>query len=255
MPILLTVNSSTQISANMQRIQLSGDELERYPTHCAGGYIKLLFNHNGGTDLTGYSPENRPLMRTYTIRSFDSAALTMDVDFVRHECNDDKSGFAAKWAMNAKPGDTIHVGGPGTIKSHNLEADWFMMVADMTALPALSAKVKELPSDAKGYAVIKVIEEADIVEIEAPEGLDVHWITGNDSLSDKVKSLTWLEGEVSVWSASEFDDMRALRQYFRNDKNVDRDNIYISSYWKQGVTEDGHKVIKQEDAIEQESRA
>jgi NADPH-dependent ferric siderophore reductase len=42
--------------------------------------------------------------------------------------------------------------------------------------------------------------------------------------------------------------MRALRQYFRNEKEVDRENIYISSYWKKGVSEDGHKVIKREDA-------
>ncbi|NVJ56308.1 MAG: siderophore-interacting protein, partial [Vibrionaceae bacterium] len=38
------------------------------------------------------------------------------------------------------------------------------------------------------------------------------------------------------------------RQYLRNDKQVKRENIYISSYWKQGVSEDGHKVIKQQDA-------
>jgi NADPH-dependent ferric siderophore reductase len=42
--------------------------------------------------------------------------------------------------------------------------------------------------------------------------------------------------------------MRALRQYFRNDRDVEREFIYISSYWKNGVTEEGHKVIKREDA-------
>jgi NADPH-dependent ferric siderophore reductase len=42
--------------------------------------------------------------------------------------------------------------------------------------------------------------------------------------------------------------MRALRQYFRNEKEVERGNIYISSYWKKGVSEEGHKVIKQQDA-------
>ncbi len=50
------------------------------------------------------------------------------------------------------------------------------------------------------------------------------------------------------YGVREFDSMRALRQYFRNEKEVDRENIYISSYWKQGVSEDGHKVIKREDA-------
>jgi len=44
-----------------------------------------------------------------------------------------------------------------------------------------------------------------------------------------------------------------LRHYFRNEKQVDKDNLYISSYWKEGTTEDGHKIIKQKDAIAMES--
>ena len=42
--------------------------------------------------------------------------------------------------------------------------------------------------------------------------------------------------------------MRELRQYFRNEKEVAKENIYISSYWKRGVTKDGHKAIKRADA-------
>ncbi len=47
---------------------------------------------------------------------------------------------------------------------------------------------------------------------------------------------------------SEFDAMRELRHYFQNDKQVPRELIYISSYWKSGVSEDGHKAFKQQDA-------
>ncbi len=49
-----------------------------------------------------------------------------------------------------------------------------------------------------------------------------------------------------MWCACEFDDMRALRDYFRNQRNVEHDRIYISSYWKNGVSEDGHKVLKRQ---------
>ncbi|EGU61267.1 utilization protein for catechol-siderophore, partial [Vibrio nigripulchritudo ATCC 27043] len=54
-----------------------------------------------------------------------------------------------------------------------------------------------------------------------------------------------------VWCATEFSTMRQLRKYFRNEREVERDEIYISSYWKQGRTEDQHKIDKRKDAEEQ----
>ncbi|OAN11633.1 NADPH-dependent ferric siderophore reductase [Photobacterium jeanii] len=249
-PKQLTVSDSQRITPNMQRIMLQGDELADFPQDCEGGYIKLLFTPAGNTDLGELDTDQRPVMRTYTIRRFLPNSHAIEVDFVRHITHDLQCGFAARWAMEVSVGDTINIAGPGTISSLNMEADWFFLTADMTALPALSAKIRQLPMDAKGYAVIKVIDSDDIQSIEAPENIQVMWLTGNESLEDKVKSLPWLEGKVSVWSACEFDSMRALRRYFRNEKEVDRENIYISSYWKQGVAEDGHKVIKQQDAQE-----
>jgi NADPH-dependent ferric siderophore reductase len=42
--------------------------------------------------------------------------------------------------------------------------------------------------------------------------------------------------------------MRALRSYYRTERGVDRDQIYLSSYWRAGRTEDQHKVDKQADS-------
>lgn len=246
----LTVQSTQAITPNMQRITLHGSELAEFPADCTGGYIKLLFNREGGTDLSQLGEEERPVMRTYTIRHFDPVACTIEVDFVRHITQDLQCGFAARWAMQAQVDDNIAIAGPGSISALNLEADWFFMVADMTALPALSVKVRSLPEQTKGYAVIQVESEADVQPIEAPENVKIIWLTASQSLEEQVRSQPWLEGNASVWCACEFDSMRKLRQYFRNEKEVARENIYISSYWKQGVSEDGHKVIKRQDADE-----
>ncbi|OIQ26401.1 siderophore-interacting protein [uncultured Vibrio sp.] len=249
-PQQLTVIHSEKISPNMRRITLHDNELAKLPTDCEGSYIKLLFNGSGGTDLSSLQEGERPVMRTYTIRQFDPKLRTIEVDFVCHVTQDLQCGFAARWAMNATVGSTITVAGPGMIQDLNTDVDWFFMVADMTALPALSAKIKKLPSDAKGYAVIKIIEKGDIQPLKAPKNFQVVWLTGEESLESHVKALPWLSGQASVWTACEFDSMRALRQYFRNEKEVSKENIYISSYWKKGVSEDGHKVIKQQDAAE-----
>ncbi|MCV5657286.1 siderophore-interacting protein, partial [Escherichia coli] len=77
-----------------------------------------------------------------------------------------------------------------------------------------------------------------------PADMELIWLTEQQTLADSVHELEWLDGNASVWCACEFDSMRALRQYFRNEKEVDRENIYISSYWKLGVSEDGNKMIK-----------
>lgn len=247
-PRQVTISATESITPNMQRITLQSDALVEFPADCEGSYIKLLFTPSGGTDLTTMSEGDRPIMRTYTIRRFDADNGLIEVDFVKHITEDLQCGFAARWAMSAKVGERISIAGPGSIQDMNTEADWFFMTADMTALPALSAKIRRLPHDAKGYAVIKVISELDIQPIETPSHFDVKWIFENESLVDTVRSLPWHAGKTSVWCACEFDSMRGLRQYFRNERQVERENIYISSYWKQGVAEDGHKVIKRQDA-------
>lgn len=66
--------------------------------------------------------------------------------------------------------------------------------------------------------MLKVIENNDIQLIEAPKNLKVIWITNEESLYSKVKSLSWLDGIVSIWSACEFDVMRQLRSYYKNEK-------------------------------------
>lgn len=235
----------------MQRITLHSKNSVGFSDESEGSYIKLLFNQAGGSDLSVLNDGERPVMRTYTVRRFDKKTQCIDVDFVRHITQDLQCGFAARWAMEVTVGDTINVAGPGTIQNIKSEADWFFMVADMTALPALSAKIRKLPASARGYAVIQVHSKQDMQPLEVPDGVQIKWITKYDELYETVRQVTWLSGEPYVWCACEFESMRQLRQYFRSEREVGRENIYISSYWKRGVTEDGHKVIKRQDAEHQ----
>jgi len=250
-PILLTVQSTKALTTNMQRIILQGEGLSQFPTDCVGGYIKLLFTAEGSPDLSQLAPDTQPVRRTYTIREFDAEKCMITVDFVRHTVEDCGCGHAARWAMSAKAGDQIFISGPGKLQPINTEADWFFLSADMTALPALSVKLASLPDNAKGYAVIEVLALSDIQPLAAPDNVEVIWVekkSGSKVLADKVEQLHWMDGTASVWCACEFDTMRTLRSYFRNERQVEREHIYISSYWKNGVTEEGHKVIKRQDA-------
>lgn len=238
-PRTLQVISSTLVTPNMLRITLGGVEIASFPEAQEGGYIKLIFTAPGSESTR---------VRTYTVRQ--QRADQFDVDFVLHE----DAGPASQWAKTAKPGDSIVVGGPGPKKLLNNNADWFLIVGDMTALPALSVNLELLPADARGYAVIEVIDERDIQPLRHPDGVRLYWLVnphpGKDSqlLVNQVRQLDWLPGQPSIWAACEFAGMRALRQYFREERQAERHNLYISSYWKLGNSEDQHKLAKREDA-------
>ncbi|MEQ8955864.1 MAG: siderophore-interacting protein [Gammaproteobacteria bacterium] len=254
-PRNLEIVGTHEVTPNMKRITLGGEELEGFPAGMEGSYIKLWFPWPGESEVgmpdesKPRGPGNGPMMRTYTIRNHRPEKQELDIDFVVHG----DEGPASGWAMNAKPGDRITISGPGVGQMVDTSADWFFMVGDMTALPALAANLKMLPDNARGYFVMEVIGESDIQDLAKPDGIEMHWVVNphpgedNRTLPDKVREMELLDGRPSVWTACEFSSMRALRHYFRQECNIDRFAVYASSYWKIGVSEDEHKLIKRRD--------
>lgn len=262
LPYPLVVSHSQRISPNMQRITLQGKDLEKFPTGHEGDYVKLLFPVKNESALSGdkaVDADAKVIMRTYTIRKFNPVDLALDIDFVLHGELEKNSGPASTWAAQTKPGDTMLIYGPGKVKAASLEADWFLFAGDMTALPAISCQLELLPADATGYAIIEINSEQDQQSLQKPDGINILWVINphpdreNTVLSDAVKTLPWLPGTPSIWAACEFSNMRLLRVYFKKDKQVSRDQLYVSSYWKMGKSEDKHKVIKKQDAIAEDS--
>lgn len=236
-PRQYTVMAIRDVTPGMRRITLGGPAYSGFPAGAEGSYIKLHFD-------TG-APE--PAVRTYTIRHQRHEQSELDVDFVLHGDH----GLASAWAMDARIGDRIKMGGPGPGKLIDTDASWYFLAGDMTALPAISVNLERLPANARGYAVIEVLSQADQQQLEIPEGVEVHWVNrdaGEISLLSAVKSLPWYDGDVSVWAACEFETMRALRRYFKGERQVAKQRCYVSSYWKNGLREDEHKRVKRQDA-------
>ena len=240
-PRTLTVIGSHQITPNMKRITLGGSALEGFPTDQESAYIKLQVPD----DIQGSL-----LTRTYTVRNFREQLNELDVDFFLHG----DGGPASAWATRVQTGDTITLAGPGGKKLLDFTADWFVLAGDMTALPAISVNIEQLPDHARGYAVIEILHESDIQVFQTPDAFEVHWVINptpekeNTFLLDKIKQLPWLEGCPSIWAASEFSTMRALRRYFKQEKNLDKKAVYVSSYSKCGLSEEQHKKVKRADA-------
>jgi NADPH-dependent ferric siderophore reductase len=246
------------LSPNMLRIILSGEALHDFPENFESGYVKLrfladvneIYPIDTSDDVVARLVSPKPRLRSYTIRAFDQKRCELTLDFVVHGDN----GPASAWALSCGVGDSISIDGPGPAKLINMDADWFFIVGDMAALPAVSVNIEKLATTATGHVVIEVLSEEDKIPLVVPSGISVHWVVNahpdspNTLLVDKVRSLSWYEGDPSVWVAAEFTAMKSLRQHFKIERNVNKNNMYISSYWKMGETDEGHKKAKKIDA-------
>ena len=243
-PRTVEVVSKQAITPNMLRVTLGGAGMADFPDNSEGGYIKLRLYPDG--------PDTPPVVRTYTIRNQREGEI--DVDFVLHTDNAGEHGPATAWAMEVVQGDTISIGGPGPAKPMPDRHDFYLVVGDMTALPAISVNLAQLPADAVGYGVIEVQSEEDRQDLTVPPGFDLDFVvnpvpgTGAKAMLESVRAAAPREGELYAWVACEFDTMRNLREFLRGELGLGREQLYISSYWKSGIDEDNHKRVKREDA-------
>ncbi|MEO9599880.1 siderophore-interacting protein [Parasphingorhabdus sp.] len=241
-PRILTVIDSVRVTPNLHRVTLGGEGLKGFPSGQSGGYVKLRLDGPEG---------GKPVVRTYTIRSQSESDI--DVDFALHGSDED-SGPATSWAINAKAGDTMMLGGPGAAKPLPEGRGPFLLVGDMTALPAISINLEALPDDATGDAILLVRDAADKQDIAKPAGVTIHWLVDADLganpalLVDATRALPSTADLVYAWVACEFEAMKLMRQYLRVEQAFGPDRLYISSYWKRGLIEDEHKKAKRADA-------
>lgn len=248
----LRVRDRRPLTRHMQRVTFEGPSLADFPDDAEGDYVKLMLPREPALDvmtleLAGLDPRAFTV-RSFTVRAFDRASQSLTLDFVATG----HAGAASAWLSSCAPGDAILITGPGPVKSLSPDADWVLLAADMTALPALSVELERLPSDALGVAVIEVLHEDDRQALAAPEGVELHWVVNPDlrasRLAETVRAQPFREGRGSFWAACEFTSMKQLRDYLFEERGLARDAGYLSSYWKLDATDEQHKAAKRADA-------
>jgi len=250
---LLTVKQARRLTPNMIRVTFAGPELADIPSGCEGAHCKIMLPGEGQTRenfarqlLDG----PRPTTRTYTIRSARLEAGEIDIDFVAHG----DEGPASAWALKAEPGSFCGFAGPGNVKLTEFYADWYLVAADMSALPVAAATLEAMPRDAKGLALIEITSDDDRKGIDAPPGIDIRWLihpdphTSSDAQEQLIRSLDWPAGTIQTCIAGESGVIRALRHFLHNEKSLPKADTYISGYWKIGLIEDEHQQMKRAEA-------
>ncbi|HEX8445361.1 MAG TPA: siderophore-interacting protein [Sphingomonas sp.] len=242
----LTVTGVTPLTPKMLRIHLTGD-LTGFDSAGFDDHVKLLLGTPGaGPGEPGAPGEGpRPPMRDYTPRLFDVAAGTLAIDFALHD-----AGPATAWAMNAAPGDRIGIGGPRGSAIVPDDFDWYLMVGDETALPAIGRRLSELRADVPVTVIAAVTGPDEEQSFETRANLTMIWVhRGEDRSNDPAPVLAAIAdvpfppGDGFVWIAAEASVARAARALIVDTRGHPLAWTKASGYWQHGQADVSDKLM------------
>jgi NADPH-dependent ferric siderophore reductase len=229
----LTVQAVENVTPNMLRITLSGDDLGDFISASPDDHVKIFLPTEAG----------EPERRDYTPRRFDTAARQLVLDFAVHE-----AGPATQWAIEAKPGAKLALGGPRGSAVISDVKHW-ILVGDETALPAIGRRIEEAGAD-ETFTVIAAVagpEEQQVFETRAQ--LRTIWVHRRLSAAADASTLITALETVAIepgtfaWIAAEASVARAVRAYLTGKRNHPLPWLKAAGYWAQGQA-DAHEKIE-----------
>lgn len=247
---VMTVQEVTEITPNLIRIRAGGDGFDAISSNAATDkYVKLMFADPAHglippydlTELREKSPEKLPRNRTYTVREINEDEKWLSLDFIIHGAD----GVAGPWATTAQPGDTLAMVGAGGKYRPDPDAPWHLLIADHTAIPAVSTALEAMDAEARGIVIAAVEDEADRQLPTLPAGVTVVWVDSDDELIAAVRGLDWPEGTPQVFAHGERETIKTIRPILK-EHEVPRESLSISAYWARGRAEDQFQAEKRE---------
>lgn len=258
-PLRMEVLRSERLTPHMQRIVFGGpafDEFAGRSNAHTDKYVKLTFIHPDVAydepldveQLRSTLPQDLwPVVRTYTVRAVDLHARELTIDFVVHG----EEGVAGPWAAFAKPGDVLHLTGPGGAYSPGPDADWHLLIGDEAALPAISSALESMPFGSRAKAFIEVDGPSEEQKISSSGDVEITWLHRNgapagstDLIADAVKAMEWPQGSVQIFMHGEAGLLKSLRPHLLTERGAAKALASISGYWRVGNTEEGFRTWK-----------
>jgi NADPH-dependent ferric siderophore reductase len=230
-PRRVRVIETRTLTPQMIRIVLGGDELAGFSAgEFTDHYVKLRITPPG---------ESEPRTRTYTVRDWDGERLT--IDFVVHG----SAGVAGPWAAAAQPGDELLLLGPGGAYTPDPDADWHLMVGDSSVIPAIAASLARVRPGVPVHVLIEVDGPEEEQPLSTPGDLHLTWLHGG-SVAEAVAALEFPPGDVHAFVHGEASTVRDIRRHLLVDRELPREALSISGYWKRTRTEEGWREDKAE---------
>jgi NADPH-dependent ferric siderophore reductase len=233
----LTVASVDRLTPRMLRIGFTAEDFADFDSAAHDDHVKLFFPD------AARGEDDKPIMRDFTPRAFDPARGTLTIDFALHE-----SGPATAWATRAQVGGRLEIGGPRGSMIVPDDFDWYLLIGDETALPAIGRRVQELRPGVP-VATIAVVEDAHEIQVFPTRAAWTPiWILRQAAGDDDARTLgealslhAFPPGDGFVWIAAEAAVARALRTAIV-ERGHPKSWVKAAGYWQRGEA-DAHVRI------------
>jgi NADPH-dependent ferric siderophore reductase len=226
----LTVERVENLTPAMLRITLVGEDLSDFISLGADDHIKLFINVDGEEQ-----------MRDYTPRSYDTQTRRLIIDFALHE-----AGPATRWALDAKPGDPLKIGGPRGSAVVSPDIANLLLIGDETALPAIGRRIEEADAATKIISIVAITGPEEQQSFETKADVETVWayrpLTQAADASTFIAALEKIElqPETFIWVAAEATVTRQIRAYLTEARGYPLSWIKASGYWVMGKA-DAHE--------------
>lgn len=236
------VQEVVALTPNMIRLRFGGEDLRRFVSSGdPDERLVVVLPRPGERDTAApvrqedgtldYPADDEPAMRSYTVRRVGGGGLVIDV--VRHD-----GGAAATWAARARVGDVVYLSPAKGWYSPPDDVRWQLLLADMTALPALGRILEELPPGQRAVVLAEVTEPGDAQEIESAADVSCTWMVGSGNgqrpsgLLTALRDVELPDGPGYVWFAGEAAESRAVRKHLRRERGWPTERCTVIGYWR-----------------------
>lgn len=210
-----TVTSTDRITDHYIRIGFTGGGLlTSQPVHPTM-WVRMWFH-----DLAGKLHQ-----RGYTLVDADAAADTFFVEFAIHD------GSAARWAQQARVGDTIGATFMGSkFELPQTDPKGWVIVGDTASLPAINSLLDSGISTSRIFLESQHDSDHDL-PLRSRDADRVQWVRRDEGILDTLRDNKFDAVDHYGWVAADTKITRKAVAILRGDYGIDRTSIKSQAYW------------------------
>jgi NADPH-dependent ferric siderophore reductase len=226
----LQVSSKHYVTPRMLRIVFHSQELQTFASFSPDDFVKIFIP---------VRDETEEVVRYFTPRAWDTMAGTLVLDFALHG-----TGPAIEWALKSKAGDALEIDGPPASTIVSDDFDWYLLVGDATALPAIGRRLESLRPNVPVRVIALVADSNEQQTLPESALCKIEWFhSSGDSAQDAstvrsaVKGLRLPPGDGFVWIAAEAATAREVYKFAVETLQHPKQWIKAAAYWSHGLAD------------------